>query len=131
MTEYFDQTDDGEFRDWYAMLAKRLGLAPNPDDPEHYYDYRALWEDVKAKRAKQPDAPGGHFPSKYKKPGHPRAFLKDTRGKAFDTKTATYLSGEPVSRRELVASEQSPDMPGFDPELAKQMTLVASLFRLR
>jgi hypothetical protein len=116
-----------EFKGWYAALAQKLGIAPDPDDPGHFYDYRAFYRDMKAGKQGAPDAPGGHFPSTYKLPGHPRSFLDDGRGRMFDTRSASYLTGEPVPQSALDASEQSPDAPGFDPDKAKRM---AAVFRL-
>jgi hypothetical protein len=105
------------FRNWYLPMAQRLGISPNPDDPEHHYDYRALYRDS----GQQPDKAGDHFPSIYKTEGHPRAYLDDGRGRVFDTRKAQYLTGEPVPQDRLTASEQSPDMPGFDPEKTRRV----------
>lgn len=103
--------NEGKFRDWYEPMARQTGMDPNPDAPEHFYDMRGLFFDSGGKAGPQ----RGHFPSKYKREGHPRTFLDDTQGRIFDTRTATYLDGSPVPRHLLRASEQSPDMPGFDP----------------
>jgi hypothetical protein len=35
--------DDLEFRSWYKKHADKLGLAPDPDDPLHYYDWRGAY----------------------------------------------------------------------------------------
>lgn len=69
-----------EFRDWYSGWAKKSNLNPNPDEPKHFYDYRAAHE-VGA----QPDA-SGHWPSQFKKPGHPNQFVD-----GFNT-----ITGQPV-----------------------------------
>ena len=74
--------DEKAFRAWYADYAKRLRLNPNPDDPRHFYDYRAAY-----KAGAKPDA-SGHWPSKFKREGHPRLILNgiDTRtGKKIET----------------------------------------------
>jgi len=70
------------FQQWYKKYALKLGLNLNPDDPKHYYDYRAAF----AAGAK-PDK-SGHWPSEYKLPGHPRLILK-----GIDTRT-----GKPVKK---------------------------------
>ncbi len=64
-----------EFDKWYADIAKKNNLNPNPDDPLHFYDYRKAFEEGAI-----PDETG-HLPSKYKKLGHPRLIVKgiDTR----------------------------------------------------
>jgi hypothetical protein len=30
-----------DFQDWYANWSTKTGISPDPDDPKHYYDYRA------------------------------------------------------------------------------------------
>ena len=112
--------EEERFRQWYDRVASKLGIATDPDDPEHYYDYRAFHREVEAGRAKSPDA-GGHFPSAFKTEGHPRAFLQDSKGRLFDTRTGEYVAGGRVPERELVASEASPDVPGMDAEKAKRL----------
>lgn len=57
------------FKAWYAGHAKKLGLDSNPDDPRHFYDYRAAY-----KAGAKPDA-SGHWPSKHKRKGHPRLII--------------------------------------------------------
>lgn len=110
--------DEMAFRGWYVPLAMKLGIDTNPDSPEHFYDYRAFHRDMQAGKVISPDKPGGHFPSTYKLPGHPRTYLQDGLGRAFDTRSAQYLDGSPVAPQQLRASEQQPDMPGFDPQQA-------------
>lgn len=65
----------GDFRSWYDGHARRLGLDPDPDNPLHYYDYRAAWE------AGASPGPDGHWPSQFKLEGHPRLIIDgvDTR----------------------------------------------------
>lgn len=106
--------DEAPFQAWYQQLSKKLGISPNPDDPEHYYDYRAFYRDMKAGKVTSPDAPGGHFTSAYKTAGHPRTYLDDGQGRVFDTRSAQYLTGDQVPDEQLTASEQSPDKPNFD-----------------
>ena len=61
--------DEDAFQAWYAKYANKLDLSPNPDDVEHYYDWRAAY-----KAGATPDKEG-HWPSKYKREGHPRLIL--------------------------------------------------------
>ena len=35
------QDEENEFQSWYKGVAARTGLNPDPDDPKHFYDYRA------------------------------------------------------------------------------------------
>jgi hypothetical protein len=82
-----DSVANSGFDKWYADWAKKNGLDPNPDDPQHFYDYRAAY-----RSGAKPDKTG-HWPSEFKKSGHPREFLpigKD--GAMVDTKT-----GKPVA----------------------------------
>ena len=67
--------EERRFQNWYAEQSAKLGLDPNPDDPRHFYDYRAAF-----KAGAQPDETG-HFPSEFKLEGHPRLILEgiDTR----------------------------------------------------
>lgn len=76
-----EAADEAEFGDWYHSTAlpaaKKAGveLNPNPDDPLHYYDWRG------AHRAgAMPDA-AGHWPSTFKRLGHPNLIVDglDTR----------------------------------------------------
>jgi len=62
-------TDEQRFQSWYKMWADQLGLAPNPDDPLHFYDYRAAYQS-----GAMPDA-SGHWPSQFKLSGHPRTII--------------------------------------------------------
>lgn len=58
--------DEEAFRKWYADKSVKYNLNVDPDDPLHYYDYReAYLADA------TPDAEG-HWPSEFKKEGHPR-----------------------------------------------------------
>lgn len=67
--------DDSDFRAFYAAAAKRAGLSADPDDREHFYDYRAAF-----KAGAGPDSTG-HFPSRFKRLGHPNLVVegRDTR----------------------------------------------------
>lgn len=69
------------FLDWYKRISQEAGLSPNPDDPQHQYDYRGYWLANQAGLASRGYDPGSgeiHFPSTYKLPGHP------TYSKQFD-----------------------------------------------
>jgi len=86
--------DDSGFRQWYGGVSKKLNLAPDPDDKEHYYDYRGFYDAMNRGEVKSPDQPGGHWDSKFKSPDHPRAFLLDPEsGRYFDTETGKYTGG--------------------------------------
>lgn len=61
-----DKDTEKEFRKWYKGEVANRGLNPNPDDPLHYFAYRAFWKDM----VKGDTEAGAHFPSEYKKVGH-------------------------------------------------------------
>lgn len=67
--------DETKFQRWYAGHAKATGISANPDDPQHQYDYRAAFA-----AGAQPDA-AGHWPSEFKRAGHPNLIVdgRDTR----------------------------------------------------
>ena len=62
----FIQKQSDDFNKCYAAVAEANNLSPNPDDPEHYYDYRGYFKEHNnaAEEIK------GHFDDKYKLPGH-------------------------------------------------------------
>ena len=64
-----------EFQQWYKRHADKWGLDPDPDDPQHFYDYRSAWAS-----GAQPDDTG-HLPSTFKNELHPNLIVdgKDTR----------------------------------------------------
>lgn len=64
-------TGERAFRKWYGGHAKKLGLDPNPDAPEHHYDYRAAYSAGVGPTKES----GWHWPSKYKRPTHPNRFV--------------------------------------------------------
>jgi len=61
---------ESDFQQWYAKQARANGLDPNPDNPQHFYDYRAAFE--------QGQLPGAdkHWDSRNKAPGHPNQFVE-------------------------------------------------------
>ncbi len=92
------------FRQEYSKTAKRLGLNPNPDDPRHFYNYRALFKET----GSLSEGSQKHFPSKFKLLGHPNLIVdgKDTRtGKPATQK----LREQNVEARKsiLVTAEQA------------------------
>lgn len=76
--------DEEIFKKWYSDYSSRMGLDPNPDDPQHFYDYRGAFA-----AGAQPDA-HGHMPSQFKVEGHPRMIID-----GVNTKTGRPESGFP------------------------------------
>ena len=95
MAEKFSEK---EFQNWYKTKVQGLGLDPNPDAKGHYYDYRAAY-----KAGAEPDKTG-HWPSKYKREGHPNLYIDgvDTR----TGKNKPILSDSPIERAVLWEAEQ-------------------------
>lgn len=96
-------TDDEErdFQTKYKAVAGRLGLNPDPDDPKHFYDYRAAY-----KAGKLEPGPDGHFASEFKREGHPRMVLDGVNTKTGEkVGKITYL--EPP--KSMQAVDNAPD----------------------
>lgn len=78
--------EEVKFQKWYDNAAKRLGLNPDPDAPEHFYDYRAAYKAGITPPLKK----DGHWPSEFKITGHPSLIVggRDTRtGQPVQTAT--------------------------------------------
>jgi len=94
-------TNKDDFTTWYAKHAKQLGLNPDPDDPKHFYDYRAAF-----KAGVEPDEKG-HWPDTYKLPGHPTLL----RAKEFseieaiiEKAKASFLENEDLQLADLIGT---------------------------
>ena len=76
--------EDVEFSHWYSNIAEKSNLSPDPDDPKHYYDYRAAYESG-ANLDKE-----NHLPSAFKDDLHPNRFII---GKDLDIYDSKYEKG--------------------------------------
>ena len=76
----FEPDEDAEFLDWYSGVAERANLSPDPDDPRHYYDYRAAFE-AGAKLDERK-----HLPSEFKHDLHPNRFVVGKDLEIYDSK---------------------------------------------
>jgi hypothetical protein len=78
----------------YMSYAQKLGLAMDPDDPLHFYDYRKAWMNG----GLNPDD-AGHLSSAYKLPGNPRYYMSPDQ-KQFSEKPVkgwlNTVTGKPV-----------------------------------
>lgn len=83
--------DTTGFGNWYSKIAEKNRLDPNPDDPRHFYDYRAAFKSGAA-----PDSTG-HLPSEFKQIGHPRLIIS-----GVDTRT-----GRPASPNLVKANKEA------------------------
>lgn len=76
--------EEPAFQNWYKQWAERTGISPDPDEPEHRYDYRAAY-----RNNAQPtvDASDGmyHWPSAHKHADHPNRYVPMPGGGILDT----------------------------------------------
>ena len=72
--------EDPEFLDWYSNIAEKSNLSPDPDDPRHYYDYRAAYEEGSTLDERK------HLPSKFKHDLHPNRFVVGKDLEIYDSK---------------------------------------------
>src|SRR5574337_1677661 len=94
---------EAEFQNWYRETANRIGLNPNPDDPAHYYDYRGAFLS-----GAEPTAESGfHWPSQFKREGHPRLILE-----GVNTKTGESVAPQGVSPMPTPTPTHIPYPPG-------------------
>ena len=72
--------EDDEFSRWYSNIAERSNLSPDPDDPRHYYDYRAAYEAGAGLDERK------HLPSRFKHDLHPNRFIIGKDLEIYDSK---------------------------------------------
>ena len=72
--------EDAGFSEWYSDIAERSNLSPDPDDPKHYYDYRAAYE-AGAKLDERK-----HLPSEFKHDLHPNRYIIGKDLEIYDSK---------------------------------------------
>ena len=72
--------DDPGFSEWYSNLAERSDISPDPDDPRHYYDYRAAYKEGASLDERK------HLPSEFKHDLHPNRYIIDKDLEIYDTK---------------------------------------------
>lgn len=84
MPQQPEKFNEAKFQRWYASQAEQWDLNPNPDDPSQFYDYRAAYL-----AGAKPNA-SGHWPSQFKKAGHPNEIVG-----GFNTRTGDRMPGFP------------------------------------
>jgi len=87
-----DKFNEKKFQEWYASHAKALKLNPNPDDPRHFYNWRAAYT-----AGAKPDK-SGHWPSTFKIEGHPRMIVG-----GINTKTGRAVRQEKRAPRKVLS----------------------------
>ena len=115
--------EEAFMKDWqaYANLNK---LDMNPDNPEHYYDYRGFWDANKKSSVVNPfiwetKSTAGHLPDTWKTPGHPTfsvesVYAKDAPALAGSWENGFYVAppvpdAEDMKRRQWYAESSFRD----------------------
>ena len=80
LSKPFAPEEDVEFSHWYSNIAEKSNLSPDPDDPRHYYDYRAAYESGASLDEKK------HLPSEFKHYLHPNRFIIGKDLEIYDSK---------------------------------------------
>ena len=104
--------DEQRFQQWYAGQAKARGLNPDPDDPRHFYDYRSAFLSGAG-----PDA-SGHWPSQFKREGHPNLIID-----GIDTRTGRTAALDPLAAEDPTMAASLPriglkELTGYSPDAA-------------
>ena len=72
--------EDVEFSHWYSNIAEKSNLSPDPNDPRHYYDYKAAYEEGATLDEKK------HLPSEFKHDLHPNRYIVKKDLSIYDSK---------------------------------------------
>ena len=77
--------EEQQFLKWYKMVAMMNQLDPNPDHPDHHYDYRGFWKNSSEQDRLSMSlfVPDKHFPDTYKTPLHPTFSNESIYSNAF------------------------------------------------
>lgn len=124
------QQQEKEFQSWYAEIAEKNKLDPNPDDPRHFYDYRSYYKDLKAGITQPPEFKPEHnqyrMPDKYKLPGHPDYYTKQDPSTWTEEQTKKYMKEHPAQnpqeeiQQELLLEQKKQDKKIVKEGIAKQ-----------
>lgn len=69
-----NDNEEKEFQNWYQYWSTKIGIDPNPDNPLHYYDYRAAFKN-NALPVWDSEYQEYHWPSEFKLDDHPRLIV--------------------------------------------------------
>ncbi len=95
-----NREDEALFQRWYKKIAKRTGLNPDPDAPEHKYDYRGAFL-----AGEGPDETG-HWPSQFKDYDHPNRYVD-----GVDTITGQRVGQPPSTEEDKLATPTDIEYP--------------------
>lgn len=89
--------EEAQFMDWYKQYATETGLATNPDDPQHQYNYRAWWRALNSGNPDfapriDPEDNRLHAPSLFKAYNHPNRYVPTNEGMGI----MDSITGEPL-----------------------------------
>ena len=77
--------EDPAFMEWYTERAEKSGISQDPDDPEHYYDYRAAHK-AGAEPTYNKEIGKWKWPSEFKHDLHPDRYIVKKDLEIYDTK---------------------------------------------
>ncbi len=69
-----DATNEADFQQWYSKWAQKTGLNPDPDNPQHKYDYRAAYN-AGVEPVILPEDNKYHWDSRFKADDHSNRFV--------------------------------------------------------
>ena len=69
--EFDSEVQASTFNDWWSKVLEVHDYAPDPNDVEHFYDYKAAYE-----AGIEIPEEGEHWPSKFKHDLHPDRYVK-------------------------------------------------------
>lgn len=72
--EAASKVNEEAFQKWYASWAEKTGIDPDPDNPEHHYDYRAAYAAGVEPQISEEDG-RYHWDSRFKDNKHPNRFV--------------------------------------------------------
>ena len=85
-----------DFKQWYSDISKKHDLSSNPDDWQHFYDYKAAYD----AGIRGPNEIG-HWDSRFKSDLHKDRFINQGDGTFLDTKNNTYVPSELVQETNM------------------------------
>jgi len=111
--------EEQKFKSWYKGWSDKLKLDPNPDDPRHFYDYRAAY---KSGAEPTPES-GWHWPSQFKRDNHPNRIVD-----GVDTKTGEKVNAyTPLPPHQVRKPGEFTDQSTLSPSTNQPMKTVGDL----
>jgi phage protein D len=112
------------FNAWYARLASQYTLDKNPDNKRHFYNYRALYRDVKSSKVKDPltlpQNQRNQLPQAYRR-GVPGMWVRDSDNTLIDASTGRPVTDEQIEKASVTA----------EPPRSKNMTIEERAYQIQ